>query len=106
MYQEFPEPDGFLNEPGYVKSNPLNNHSYVQKILDDDTWPQRWRDAISAGVVRLDSYGVAYNISQIKEKFNGLRFYISFPEPLEGDEAAQEMFDAALEIERQAGLWS
>lgn len=70
-----PEPQGYMSAPGFVKSNPLNNDHYVSQFENDPWYPiiKRTHDELNCIVP-------GYNISQIKEKFGGLRYYISFPE--------------------------
>lgn len=74
--QEYPEPDGCLNEPGFVKANPLNNKSYIEKcIANYDGWADILRETDAA----LEKLIPGYNVAQIKTKFGGLRYYIDYP---------------------------
>lgn len=66
------EPDGFRSIPSYVKSRPENNAHYVDQLADDP-----WFEIISECASELENVVPGYNISQIKMKFGGLRFYIS-----------------------------
>lgn len=74
---EYPEPQGCVNAPGFVKANPLNNDSYVEKWKDDP-----WYPAIKQAHDRLTDLIPGYNIAQIKEKFGGLRYYFDYPETI------------------------
>lgn len=69
------EERGYSASPGFVKSNPANNDFYVEQFKDDP-----WYPAISHAHERLSSLIPGYNISQIKEKFGGLRYYFDYPE--------------------------
>lgn len=74
--QEYPEPDGCFNEPGFVKANPLNNKSYIEKcIANYDDWADILRETDAA----LEELIPGYNVAQIKTKFGGLRYYIDYP---------------------------
>lgn len=66
------EPSGYLSRPGWVKSRPENNAHYVDQMVDDP-----WFEIISECASDLENVVPGYNISQIKHKFGGLRFYIS-----------------------------
>jgi len=69
------EERGYSAAPGFVKSNPANNDFYVEQFKDDP-----WYPAIKHAHEQLSGLIPGYNISQIKEKFGGLRYYISYPE--------------------------
>lgn len=77
MTKEHPEEPGYYNLPGFVKGNPLNNESYLEKCCK--THPE-WAELLKETDKKLEQLIPGYNISQIKEKFFGLRFYIDFPE--------------------------
>lgn len=66
------EPDGYWSQPTYVKSRPENNAHYVDQFADHP-----WFDIISECAADLENVVPGFNISQIKSKFGGLRFYIS-----------------------------
>lgn len=70
----FPEPEGYLSAPGFVKSNPLNNDHYVEQFKDDP-----WYEIIKQTHDMLTRVIPGYNISQIKQKFGGLRYYVDYP---------------------------
>ena len=76
MTTEHPEPTGFYNEAGFVKSNPLNNESYLEKSIE--VLPE-WEDILRDTHEKLENLVPGYNIAQIKEKFGGLCYYISLP---------------------------
>lgn len=71
----YSEPKGCLAEPSFVKANPLNNDYYVSRFEGDP-----WYQIIRATHDSLNQIVPGYNISQIKEKFGGLRYYIGLPE--------------------------
>lgn len=68
----YPEPGGYRAEPGYVKSDPRNNDYYVEQWRGDP-----WYKIISATHEYIEEICPGYNIDQIKEKFGGLRYYVS-----------------------------
>lgn len=70
----FYEPSGCSATKGYVKSNPGNNDYYVEQYRDDP-----WYPAIAKAHEEISEIAPGYNISQIKEKFNKLRYYIELP---------------------------
>ena len=59
---------------GFVKSNPANNDIYVNQWSEDPWYPaiKQCHDSISMVVPN-------YNVSQIKDKFGGLRYYYDLP---------------------------
>lgn len=67
----FEEPPGYVSAPGYVKSRAGNNQHYLRQMKD-----ARGFEIISKYASKLDELVPGYNISQIKVKFGGLRFYI------------------------------
>lgn len=69
------EPSGASARAGFVKTNPANNDFYVEQFRDHP-----WYPAISQAHEQLSRLVPGYNISQIKEKFGGLRYYFDFPE--------------------------
>lgn len=69
------EPSGYESKPGFVKARPENNGHYLEQFKDHP-----WYPAISAAHSRLEELIPGYNISQIKEKFGGLRYYFDYPE--------------------------
>lgn len=69
------EPQGYRCAKGFVKSCPGNNDYYVDLWKDDP-----WYPAIKLAHKSLTQLVPGYNIAQIKEKFGGLRYYISFPD--------------------------
>lgn len=71
------EPSGYSARPGFVKSEPGNNEYYVEQFRDDP-----WYPIIRSTHDALERLIPGYNISQIKEKFGGLRYYYSFPETI------------------------
>lgn len=73
---EYPEPEGYVNRPGYVKSNPLNNESYLEQCCE--AYPM-WADILRETHSLLDKIAPGYNIAQIKDKFGGLRYYWDCP---------------------------
>ena len=74
---EYPEPPGCQNSPGFVKSNPLNNETYLEKCCE--VYPT-WADLLRETHAKLEEIVPGYNIAQIKDKFGGLRYYIGMPE--------------------------
>lgn len=74
---EYPEPQGSQNTPGFVKSNPLNNETYLDQCCV--AYP-KWADLLRETHAKLEEIAPGYNISQIKDKFGGLRYYTSMPE--------------------------
>lgn len=79
-----PEPQGYRSAMGYVKSNPLNNDHYVSLWRDDP-----WYYPIKRAHDEITKIAPGYNISQIKAKFNSLRFYLDLPAGLDGDKAKE-----------------
>ncbi|KAK6348696.1 hypothetical protein TWF718_006483 [Orbilia javanica] len=76
------EPAGYEALPGSVKSRWENNEYYIEGFSDHPWYPiiKRTHEAIKKLVPN-------YNISQIKSKFGGLRYYVNLPrviEPKEG----------------------
>jgi len=71
------EPQGYSAAPGMVKSRAENNDYYVESFRDHP-----WFPAISAAHFELQRLIPGYNIVQIKNKFGGLRYYFSYPEPI------------------------
>lgn len=71
-----PEPPGYVNCPGFVKSNPLNNESYLAR--SKEAYPE-WADVLQETHDKLTELVPEYNIAQIKEKFWCLRYYIDLP---------------------------
>jgi hypothetical protein len=68
------EPEGYRSTAGFVKSRPENNKHYLEQYRDWSfysilTWLDRELQELIPG----------YNISQIKMKFNELRFYFDYP---------------------------
>lgn len=74
--EEYPEEPGFVNEPAFVKANPLNNESYLEKCCK--TYPE-WADLLRETHAKLEELAPGYNIAQIKDKFGGLRYYWDCP---------------------------
>lgn len=74
--EEYPEPQGCYNYPTFVKSNPLNNDSYLEKCCE--TYPE-WADLLREAHAQLEELAPGYNIAQIKDKFGGLRYYWDCP---------------------------
>lgn len=68
------EPRGASASAGFVKCNPANNDFYVEQFRDHP-----WYPAISRAHEQLSRIIPGYNISQIKEKFGGLRYYFDSP---------------------------
>lgn len=99
--EEFPEPDMYFNRPGWVKSNPLNNESYLEKCCE--AFPC-WADVLRETHAELETLIPGYNISQIKEKFLGLRYYIGIPEGVD-EETARKARDIAWAAEEKAGAY-
>lgn len=85
--REYPEPEGCFNYPGFVKSNPLNNESYLEKSCQ--ALPE-WADILRETHAKLEELVPGYNIAQIKEKFGGLRYYIGMPDSWYDDEVDEE----------------
>lgn len=72
------EPRGYSAMRSFVKSQSENNLYYL------DQWEDHpWYPAIFDAHVALEELIPGYNISQIKEKFGTLRYYIDFPESVE-----------------------
>ena len=68
------EPSGYSARAGFVKSQPGNNEFYVEQFRDNP-----WYEIIRRTHDRLEGLIPGYNISQIKEKYGGLRYYIDYP---------------------------
>lgn len=77
---EYPEPQGYMNYPTFVKNNPANNPSYLQKSVE--VFPEI-KDVLINLDRAIEDIAPGYNIAQIKEKFGGLRYYVTFPEGTE-----------------------
>lgn len=75
------EPQGHRSAPGFVKSRWENNQHYVDQFVSHP-----WGPAIRDAAESLHELCPRINISQIKEKFGGLRFYIDVPDDLAADE--------------------
>lgn len=73
---DFPEPQGCHNYPTFVKSNPLNNDSYLEKCCE--MYP-KWANLLRETHANLEELAPGYNIAQIKDKFGGLRYYWDCP---------------------------
>lgn len=73
---EYPEPPGYQNSPGFVKSIPRNNETYLEKCCV--AYPF-WADILRETDRKLEEIVPGYNISQIKVKFGGLRYYWNPP---------------------------
>jgi len=73
---EYPEPPGYQNSPGFVKSIPHNNETYLEKCCA--AYPF-WADILRETDRKLEEIAPGYNISQIKDKFGGLRYYWNPP---------------------------
>lgn len=71
------EPEGYHARPGWIKARPENNDFYVEQFKDHP-----WYPIIKETHERLNELIPGYNISQIKEKFGGLRYYFSYPDPI------------------------
>ena len=67
-----PEEDGYFCSPGFVKGNPKNNTAYLEMYREHP-----WHDLLVRCDAELEELCPGYNIAQIKEKFGGLRYYIS-----------------------------
>ncbi|KAF3201810.1 hypothetical protein TWF192_002541 [Orbilia oligospora] len=96
------EPPGYEALPHFVKSRWENNDYYVEQFADDPWYPVI-KDT-HEGIKRLVPN---YNIVQIKEKFNGLRYYIDFPfavEPANGY-TVEEIHDRIREYINYAEAW-
>lgn len=76
------EPAGYSASPGFVKSQPGNNDFYVERFRNDP-----WYPIIRDTHEQLEHLIPGYNISQIKEKFGGLRYYIDMPEVVSKEDA-------------------
>lgn len=86
------EPAGYSATAGFVKSQPGNNEFYLEQFRDDP-----WYPIIRDTHEQLEHIAPGYNISQIKEKFGGLRYYIDLPEVLSDEDR-----EAAYAIVRDA----
>lgn len=95
MSEIYPEPEGYRVALGFVKSNPANNRAYVELWKDDP-----WYSVIEKTYDRLNTIIPGYNISQIKVKFGGLRFYVGYP--IDADSTAIKL---AVEAIRFAETW-
>lgn len=74
MEAPFEEPGGYAAIPGFVKSQSGNNDYYLAQYEDDP-----WYPALIECHMNIREVVPNYNISQIKAKFGGLRYYISLP---------------------------
>lgn len=70
----FPEPLGYESRAGCVKNNPMNNAHYLAQWADNP-----WYEVLEDLNYVLERHAPGYNISQIKVKFGGLRFYVEPP---------------------------
>lgn len=70
----YPEPQGYSISMGFVKNNPLNNPAYLAKWEGDP-----WFPILKQTDEALERIIPGYNIAQVKEKFGGLRYYITYP---------------------------
>lgn len=77
MPKEYEEPKGFRARPGYVKTNPLNNAIYLERTCA--LFPE-WESILRTTDTQLEFLVPGYNIVQIKEKFDTLRYYFDVPE--------------------------
>lgn len=68
------EPPGAASMQGFVKTRAENNQHYLSQYQD---WP--WFSILHWLDEELEKLIPGYNISQIKMKFGGLRFYIDYP---------------------------
>ena len=91
----YEEPQGYRSAPGYVKTRPENNDHYVSQFVDHP-----WYPIIAATHYLLTQVAPGYNIAQIKEKFGLLRYYITFPTPV--DPATAELVQTII---RSAETW-
>lgn len=98
MSTQYPEPQGYCNRPGFVKSNPQNNDSYLEQSCK--VYPE-WADILRKTHEQLQTLVPGYNIAQIKEKFWELRYYIDIPSDY-SDEVRQQAWDIASQAERDA----
>lgn len=99
---EYPEPKGYNNIPGFVKSNPLNNSSYIEKCCED--YP-KWADILRDTNEKLEEIVPGYNISQIKDKFGGLRYYWKPPEEwTDGDKFGEILPEFSGAYEKARGV--
>lgn len=74
--KEYPEESGHVNSPTFVKGNPLNNESYIEKCCE--AMPH-WANILRDTHKKIEAIAPGYNISQIKDKFGELRYYWDFP---------------------------
>lgn len=98
-FLEYPEPQGYSNTPSFVKSNYLNNDSYLQKC--SEVYPTRWVDAIFEAHRKIKELDPEYNIAQIKEKFWGLRYYVDLTSNSDGS-FNSELWDKVNKIVSEA----
>lgn len=89
------EPQSYAAVAGFVKSQAENNDYYVAQFSEDE-----WFPAIKNAHRQLSLVVPGYNIAQIKSKFNGLRYYIDYPEGVSDSQVHR-----AEEIIRAAELW-
>lgn len=100
MPAEFPEPEGYTNIPTFVKSNPDNNASYLDKSCE--LYPE-WSDLLKETDAALEALIPGYNISQIKDKFGGLRYYIDIPDEfMENEEIVTKAHAITMEAEQRS----
>lgn len=97
-FEEFPEPQGCFNEPGFVKANFRNNETYLNKCKH--AHPE-WAELLQNTHDKLKEIVPEYNIAQIKEKFWHLRYYIDLPEGTD-PELCKKAFNIAFEAEEKA----
>ena len=69
------EPSGYSSIAGYVKSRPENNDHYIAQFESSD-----WYPVLASTHRTLNELIPGYNISQIKNKFGGLRYYFTYPD--------------------------
>ncbi|KAK6508002.1 hypothetical protein TWF481_006421 [Arthrobotrys musiformis] len=72
------EPPGYHAQPGWVKSRWENNDYYVEKFAGNP-----WYPIIKDTHEEIKSLVPNYNITQIKEKYGELCYYVEFPEVIE-----------------------
>lgn len=95
---EYPEPQGYSNSPSFVKSNPANNPSYLQKSIA--VFPEL-KDTLTNLDRAIENIAPGYNIAQIKEKFGGLRYYLDLPEGTT-PEVREQVWALVSKAEREA----
>ena len=80
--EEFPEAPGHFNIPGFVKGNPANNENYLSQCCE--VYPE-WETLLRDTHEKIKALDPGYNISQIKDKFGGLRYYVTLTKGLDHD---------------------